>query len=108
MLKEHHIKICANVIAERAGLDTPSLDKVEEIVKSSEWLVELLIKGYPEMEDGLDTLERGLLLDAVACHFDGTHWPCNEDNHKMDVNKWFKNLHVKAMEQGWKSRHVDF
>jgi hypothetical protein len=105
-LKPFHIAYCDNTLRDR-GMIAPNKAILAAIVLTNPRLTSLLVRLYHENETDftglpamLDTMEREYLLDTVAQHYTGQHWPANAAS--QGEMEFFKHQMLeRASECGW-------
>ena len=72
---------CDNALRQR-NIAIPEV-RLAAIIASDREFVEQMKEIYPEEGDGLDTYERGWLMDMVAQDLGYEGWPCNGDSAEL-------------------------
>lgn len=77
----------------------PTPDQLRELVEKNSYFVEEMNKWYATELHGLDTQDRGMLLDIISRHFMGFGWPTYGDD--VDVEAFSVKLTEAVKAANW-------
>lgn len=97
MINDNMAKACQYDLNRLSGVDVDLVD-IKTILSTDKFLYDLLNESYDfstyDGSRGLDTYDRGYVMDAFAQFIGGDYWPCNGE-HGSDREQNFIELLIK-------------
>ena len=98
-LTDRQLECCWTEVVENIGITPPSQDELRRILDADSGFVAIM-RGYypdPDPDDGFDTQDRDMLVNAIARDVSGAPWPTYGDGPEAK-----KTLEEALTAKGWK------